>query len=177
MKYTDARDKIKTGDMLLWRNHGGGPLRGIIERWIVAHGTATPYTHVGVAWAEHGRVWVMEITTKGCAPRLLSELGSFDWAPCPQPLTNAALEWAFGCFGEWEYSRWQAMLGALKRLVIGADNFGQCAEYALSIWARDGMAPTDTATPGACAEGAMRVWDVPITWVESARFLSQEVST
>lgn len=167
MKYADAREQITTGDMLLWRAHAGGPLRGMVERWIVSHGTASPYTHVGVAWAEHGRVWVLEITTKGCAPRLLSELGDFDWAPAPLILSPAALEWAFSCFGKWEYSRWQAVLGALKRLTIGADNFGQCAEYALSIWSRDGMAPTNTATPGACADGAMAVWDVAIVPVQN----------
>jgi len=42
--------------------------------------------------------------------------------------------------------------------VIGADTLGQCAEYALSIWRVDGMAPTDTATPGACADGALLNW-------------------
>ena len=167
MKYEDARDKIKTGDMLLWRAHKGGPLRGVIERWLVSHGTATPYTHVGVAWAEHGRVWAMEITTKGCAPRLLSELGTFDWAPSPRPLSAAALEWAFACFGVWEYSRWQAVMGALKRLTIGADTFGQCAEYALSIWSREGMAPTQTATPGACADGALFFWEAPMVTVQN----------
>lgn len=167
MKYEDARYLIKTGDMLLWRNHAGGPLRGVVERLFVTHGTASAYTHVGVAWVEYGRVWVLEITTKGCAPRLLSSLGAFDWAACPRELSPAALEWAFACFGVWEYSRWQAVLGALKRLAIGADNLGQCAEYALSIWSRDGMAPTNTATPGACADGAMSDagWGAPMTTV------------
>lgn len=162
MLYEDARYQIKTGDMLLWRDHAGGPLRGIIERWIVRHGTASPYTHVGVAWADHGRVWVMDITTKGCAPRLLSGCGDFDWSPAPQALSERALVYAHSCFGEWTYSRWQAVLGAFKRLVIGADAKGQCAEYALSIWRLDDMAPTDTATPGACADGALLRWECPL---------------
>lgn len=165
MKYSEARDRIKTGDMLLWRDHGIGPLRPLIERWIVRHSTASPHCHVGVAWVCFGRVWVMEITTKGCAPRLLSLTGQFDWAPAPRELSESALYFAFSCFGMWVYSRWQAVLGALKRLAIGADSFGQCAEYALAIWAKDGMAPTDTATPGACADGAMQVWGVPLTTV------------
>ena len=40
MRYEDARGRIKTGDMLLWRDHAGGSLRGIVERWIVRHATA-----------------------------------------------------------------------------------------------------------------------------------------
>lgn len=167
MKYAEARNKIKSGDMLLWRNHSGGGLRSVIERWFVEHGTASPYTHVGVAWCDFGRVWVMEITTKGCAPRLLSDCGSFDWAPAPQELTEAALCRAFSRFGQWEYSRWQAILGQLKRLTVGADNLGQCAEYALDIWQVDGIAPTIVATPAACADGALRYWDSAIHFVES----------
>ena len=163
MKYAAARTLIKTGDMLLWRDHAGGSIRSIVERWIVRHGTADPHTHVGLAWADHGRLWVMEITTKGCAPRLLSGCGPFEWAPAPAELSESALTFAHSCFGEWTYSRWQAILGALKRLVIGSDSVGQCAEYVLSVWRLDGMAPTDTATPGSCAAGAALVWDVPLT--------------
>lgn len=156
--YEHIRARIKTGDMLLWRDHAGGPIRAVSERWIVRHTTASPYTHVGIALVWFGRVWVMDLTTKGCAPRLLSECGDFDWATAPRELSSAAVTFAFACFGEWVYSRWQAILGKLKRLVIGQDRKGQCAEFALAVWMQDGMAPTDEATPGACADGAMLVW-------------------
>lgn len=164
MKYSEARAKIKTGDMLLWRNHAGGSLRSVIERWFVSHGTASPHTHVGMALVALGRVWVMDITTKGCAPRLLSEEGAFDWIQAPKELSEAAQDYAFSCFGKWVYSRLQAVLGALKRLAIGADMNGQCAEYFLAICAVDNMAPTDTATPAACALGGMLNWG-PMTMV------------
>ncbi len=100
MQYAEARSKIKTGDMLLFRNHVGGGLRATLERWFVEHGTASPYTHVGVAWVEYGRVWCMDMTTKGCAPRLLSTCGDFDWAPSPAPLNDAGMAVAFEGFGE-----------------------------------------------------------------------------
>ena len=166
MLYQQIRDKIKTGDMLLYRNHKGGGFRAIAERWFVSHGTASPYTHVGVAWVDHDRVFVMDITTRGCAPRLLSTTGSFDWAPAPKELSETALQFAFDCFGEWEYSRWQAILGELGLLTIGKDMQGQCAEYALSIWQTDGMAPSEKATPAACADGALSVWKTSITRIE-----------
>lgn len=166
-EYEHIRDRIKSGDMLLWRDHKGGPLRGIVERWIVRHGTASPYTHVGVAWADHGRLWVMDITTKGCAPRLLSTCGDFDWAPAPMELSERALAFAHGCFGEWVYSRYQAVMGALKRLTIGVDTVGQCAEYSLAVWQIDGMAPTEQATPGACADGALKTWGSALIYVNN----------
>jgi hypothetical protein len=158
---------MKTGDMLLWRDHLGGPLRGIIERWIVRHSTASPYTHVGVCWAEHDRVWVMEITTKGCAPRLLSGLLAFDWAPAPRALSDGALAYAFSLFGVLVYFRWRAIKGQIGRLIFGKDAPGQCAEFSLDVWLQDGMAPSTTATPGACADGAMSVWKAAITPVEA----------
>jgi len=166
-EYAHVRERIKSGDMLLWRDGVGGGLRAIIERWLVRHGTASPYTHVGVAWVDRGRVWVMDITPKGCAPRLLSTCGDFDWAPAPVGLSEKALAFAHGCFGEWVYSRYQAVMGQLKRLVIGADTKGQCAEYAISVWQVDGMAPTDHATPSACADGALRVWGSAVVYVKN----------
>ena len=165
MRYSEARDRIKTGDMLLWVDHHGGDTRGVIERWIVRHGTASPYTHVGIAWVICGRLMVMELTLRGCAPRLLSLAGSFDWAPAPRELSENGLSFALSCFGVWIYSRWQAILGALKALAIGVDQEGQCAEFALAVWGKDGMAPGDTATPGACAEGALEIWKSTITRV------------
>lgn len=166
MQYADLRTKIKSGDMLLFRNHSGGGLRGILERWFVVHGTASPYTHVGVAWVEHGRVWCMDMTTKGCAPRLLSTCGSFDWAPAPKPLNDAAFGFAFGKFGELEYSRWRAIGGALGLIDVRSEGESMCAEYALAIWEHADMAPTDTATPAACADGAMEIWEAGIVRVE-----------
>jgi hypothetical protein len=170
MQYADAREQIKTGDMLLYRNHQGGGLRAIIERWFVSHGTASPYCHVGVAWRDGDRrLWIMDLTTKGCAPRLLSKTGAFDWAPAPAPLTDAALGYAHDCFGEWVYSRLQAVEGELDSLSIGADKKGQCAEYALSVWRASGMAPSRRATPAACADGALYTWGSSILHVEEAK--------
>lgn len=169
MDYSEVRLKIKTGDMLLWRASKEGSLRSVIERWFIMHGTSSPYTHVGVAWVEHNRVWVMEITTHGCAPRLLSSCGDFDWSPCPKELSEQALSFAFDCFGSWTYSRWQAVLGALKRLTIGDDKQGQCSEFALAVWSVDTMQPTTIATPAACAEGAMLNWKSPVYSIENKK--------
>lgn len=169
MLYEEIRHKIKTGDMLLWRATKEGTFRNILERWFVTHGTSSPYSHVGIAWVGGGRVWVMEITTHGCAPRLLSSCGDFDWVSSPKELSEQALTYAFDCFGVWIYSRTQAVLGALKRLVVGNDLKGQCAEYFLAVHAVDKTEPTTIATPAACAEGAMKNWGSPITYVYNPR--------
>lgn len=158
MKYELARPLIKSGDMLLWSKNAGWNSRNDIETHMVRISTESQWTHVGVAWADHGRTWVMEITTRGCAPRLLSSELPFWWIPAPQPLSDAALEKAFSRFGSLEYSRWQAIAGKLKLLDIGKDLKSQCAEYALEIWRVDGISPSLVATPYRCMVGAMETW-------------------
>lgn len=167
MKYADVRDQIRTGDMLLWRNVKSSGTRSVIEHWLVKHGTASPYTHVGVALVEHDRVSVMDLTTTGCAPRLLSSDIPCDWAPAPQPLSEAALTFAFSCFGKLVYYRWRAIVAAFRAFVTGQESPGECAEYALSIWMESGIAPTNFATPGACADGALSVWGSSIKELQS----------
>ena len=158
MKYAELRECIKSGDMLLWEGHATGDLRHDTEVELVEHATASNWTHVGVAWAEHGRVWVMDLATTGCAPRILSEDVPQGWIPAPRRLSDQAMAFAFSRFGKMTYSRWQAILGWAKRLVIGDDLAGQCAEYALEIYRVDGIAPSDVATPAACARGALARW-------------------
>lgn len=167
MNYEDVRSKIKTGDMLLFRYHASQNLRTTIERWIVSHQTASPYTHVGIAWSEHGRNWCMDMTTKGCAPRLLSLCGDFDVAGSPMPLNEEALGFAFGKFGELQYSRWRAIGGALGLIDVKSERESMCAEYALAIYRKAGMAPCDIATPAMLASGAAITWGAPILSIKN----------
>lgn len=165
MKYSEVRPLLKTGDLLVWRDYEGGTKRSIITRWLIRHSTASPYIHTGIVWVEHGRVWAIDISPAGCAPRLLSHCAPFDWAPAPRQLSEAALNYAFSRFGYLTYSYWQAVMGLLRRLRIGADDKSQCAEFVLSILRADGMAPSIVATPEACAEGAMQLWGSSLTHV------------
>ena len=165
--YADIRPHMKTGDLLFWRNHKGGPAIGYLERLIVQAGTMSPYIHVGMCWVEGGRVWVMEITTRGCAPRLLSLTGDFAWVSAPQALSKPALWRAQSFFGEWTYSRWQALTGWLGKLSIGKDLRGQCAEYVLTV-----LNDCDhlkfakpIATPQGVADAALMQWQAPLVHV------------
>lgn len=158
MRYADVRERIKTGDLLLWSSDASGSTRHDIETEIVKLATRSQWTHAGVAWSEHGRVMVMDLTTRGCAPRPLSGDLPFWWIPAPRELGRAGLDYAFSRFGEMVYSRWQAITAVLRRLVVGDDLQGQCAEYVLEVYRADGMAPTDVATPAALMVGAMNNW-------------------
>jgi hypothetical protein len=159
MRYDQVREQIKSGDMLLWSAQGGWGSRHDIETKLVKMGTESQWTHVGVAWVERGRVFVMDLTTRGCAPRPLSGDLPCYWIPAPRELSEQALQYAFSRFGEMTYSRWQAFKAAFGKLAIGRDLVGECAEYAIEIWRMDGLHPTVVATPGGCMEGALANWE------------------
>ena len=169
--YAYIRPQMKTGDLLFWRNHKGGPTIGYLERFIVQAGTMSPYIHVGMCWVEGGRVWVMEITTRGCAPRLLSMTGDFAWIAAPQALSKEALWRAQSFFGEWTYSRWQAFTGWLGRLSIGKDLQGQCAEYVLTVLndCEHLKFTNPTATPQGVADAALMQWQTPLLHVSNPK--------
>lgn len=139
IRYDEIRSKIKTGDMLLWspENRQGHFVRPT---------ALLRYDRVGVAWVEHGRVFVL--SGDGDGPRLLSgDLPCF-WLPAPRRASDRALKYAF--------SRMAAPRGsALRRLFSGKDDG---ADFALRFWRIDGIAPADEATPQACAVGAMKQW-------------------
>lgn len=157
-KYSEIRDSIKSGDMILWSASGDHLSQHDIETNLVKIATESQWTHVGIAWVEHGRVWVMDLTTSGCAPRLLGDDAPFYLINSPKELTEAALQYAFARFGKMTYSKWQAVLGFLKRLTIGDDMKGECAEFVLEVYRASGMAPTEVATPYWCMVGALSNW-------------------
>lgn len=165
MSYTRHRSSIKSGDLLAWSSQGDWRSRHGLETHLTRIGTESEWTHVGIAWVEHGRVWVIELTTLGCAPRLLSDELPCAWLPAPRRLSDRALTYAFSRFGRLRYSRWQAVLGWLKRLTIGDDLAGQCSELVIEILRVDAMAPTDVATPAALIDGALRVWGSRLAWL------------
>lgn len=156
--YSDVREKLKSGDMVLWAAEPEGYSQHDMETHLVKMATESQWTHVGVLWVEHGRVFVMDLTTKGCAPRPLSEDLPVFIIPSPAPLSEMALRYAFSRFGRMVYSKWQALLGFMKRLTIGDDMSGECAEFVLEVYGVDGIAPTQIATPRDCFMGAMMRW-------------------
>lgn len=158
MTYDEFRRSVKTGDMLLWQSKPTGNLRHDTEIEAVQVSTESPWTHVGIAWVEYGRAWAMDLTVTGCAPRLLSNDPPQAWINAPRRLSRAGLLYAFSRFGKMRYSRWQAILGYLRRLAIGNDMLGQCAEYVIEVYREGGMAPSEIATPAACVEGALLRW-------------------
>lgn len=60
-KYKDRRDKIRSGDLLIWSNGQPEPITNFITT-IIRLFTSSEYSHVGVAWKIKGRLFVVEAT-------------------------------------------------------------------------------------------------------------------
>jgi len=63
MKYSEVRDTIKSGDLLAW-SHRGWRTWYDIKIQAVRFFTQSEFSHVGVAWAVGGRVFVLEAGCK-----------------------------------------------------------------------------------------------------------------
>lgn len=140
MKYAQARNQIRTGDLLAFSTTKIRDVWDLLA-WVVRLFGATEYSHVGFAWVEHGRVWVVEATRHGVYPMLLSEKGGrFYWIKADR-LDQAQLDRAFSKVGK-RYGWWDAIKAGLRSLVIGSNETWQCAEFYLWVKGITDVNPT-----------------------------------
>lgn len=164
MKYEEARPLIKTGDLLAWSSGSWKTWSGI-QINIVRLFTRSEYSHVGMAYVAHDRVFIMEAVGAGVRLFPLSKEIPFYWIQKPHKLSRVATNFAFEHMGE-KYSKWQAILGGLKKLTLGEDNQWQCAEYVKSILKMDSKDYLiSDITPASLVKAAASTWG-PITYVE-----------
>ncbi len=128
MRYTAARQKIRSGDLLAWSHRGWGSWYDLQVQAVRVF-TRSEYCHVGIAWVVGGRVFVLEAVSAGVRIFPLSRLLPFYWLPLGAAWSETIEEIALSHVGE-RYSRWQAVLAGLGLLAPGEDRAWQCAEYA-----------------------------------------------
>lgn len=126
MKYDEARPHIQSGDVLAW-THRGWKSWHDIKLQLVRIWTRSEFVHVGIAWVVGGRVFVIEAVSRGVRIFPLSRLLPFYWIRVGYWDADMEKE-ALAHVGD-EYSNWQAALGAIRQLKVGADRRWQCAEF------------------------------------------------
>lgn len=165
MKYKDIRSEIKTGDLLAWSSGSWKTWAGI-QINIVRIFTRSEYSHVGLAYVNHGRVFILEAVGAGVRIFPLSKELPFYYISKPTKLSRAATTFAFEQLGE-KYSKFQAILGGLGLLKDSQDDKWQCAEYVYNILKTDQKDMLDTElTPSAIVKKAASTWG-PIFYVEA----------
>lgn len=147
--YDKLRDELSSGDLVFFRESGGGFFPRLIRR-----ATMSDYCHVGVVWRAGDRVFVLEARqAQGVSLRLLSEALPVDWIKTgcrwtPDVETAALMRL------QTRYSIWAAI--ALGLGIAPPDQAEACSLFAAdAIW--PGLAPTPAPerrglTPGHLAE-------------------------
>jgi hypothetical protein len=129
MNYQDARQNIKSGDMLAWSHRGWGSWYDI-KIQMVRFFTQSEYSHVGVAWVVGGRTLVIEAVTPKVRIYPLSKLGEFYWIPEYLRWTPEMEEKALSYVGT-EYSQVEAV-AAFFNTTIGTAKM-QCAKLVATL--------------------------------------------
>lgn len=125
-KYSDIRDKIKSGDVLFWSNTSITCFSDLIDRFIM-FATNSKYYHVGVAWVVGGRVLVIESVITGVRIYPLSNELPVDIAFMPDYWNNAIEEFVLSHVGD-KYSVVDAVKAFFNILKNGKDLKWECAE-------------------------------------------------
>lgn len=130
LSYNQARTQIKSGDLLAF-SHFGWSTWHDIKVQAVRMFTRSEYSHVGIAWVECNRVFVLEAVMPVVRIFPLSKLGEFYWMPTPTNYWNLEVEeQALSIVGE-EYSQLQAVQSYFEQPEL--DKKWQCCEYAREI--------------------------------------------
>ena len=157
MKYAEAREQIKSGDLLFWTHRR-------LQSWYdfkvmcVRVGTMSKYCHVGTAWVFGGRVFVIEAVTPH--PRIvpLSNFLPCDWSPQNAPWKPETEEFALSVIGKEDqvYSQLDAIKAALGQIDPAAMN-GRwiCSKLAWVLQHMDGLDAGGLVTPSAMADHVM----------------------
>ena len=126
MKYTDAREHLKSGDLLAW-SHDRWRSWYDIKIQLVRMFTRSEYCHVGVCWCVGGRVFVLEAVSDGVRIFPLSRLLPFYWVPLSAAWEDEVEAWALRQVGE-RYSQWLAVVAGLGLLKVGVDELAAARE-------------------------------------------------
>lgn len=124
MHYSEAREKIRSGDLLAWRGKG-------LVSWLIRHVTGGSHTHVGVAWWLHDRLFILEAREGvGVQIRAASAALPFDWISLDLIWDEVTERFALQALGK-PYSYADALRAGLGFRL--SDDGYICSEYAAEV--------------------------------------------
>lgn len=131
MDYSDARKKIKSGDVLAWTHHGWDSWYNFQIQMVRAV-TQSEYSHVGIAYTLADRVFILESVGSGIRMYPLSSEIPFFWLPIPIEWTPEVEAVAMSKMGQ-KYSKIDGFKSLWSKIKPGEDDQWECAEYASFI--------------------------------------------
>lgn len=164
MLYADIRPLIKTGDCLLF-SHAEMSSWYDFQVQMVRMATRSDFSHVGIAYVAHDRIFVLEAVSNEVRCFPLSRATPFFWVPNPKKAKPEALEWAFKQLGLPYENKWKMVLAKVFPIKLKGNSRWQCSEYFNGFLRANGQWLTDVDEPAAIGRQAIRLWG-PVTYVE-----------
>jgi len=156
-KYSDCRDSLESGDIIVFSHYKWASVYDL-QVMAVRLFSFSEYTHVGVVVKIGGRVFLAESVTPVVRLVPLSNFAkdSFYVIPTRTPMQDEELEYLLSKVGVAKYSKWQAVMGYLDKLEIGADDNFQCAEYTITARRKSGLELGPRAVPACVVKEALK---------------------
>jgi hypothetical protein len=157
MKYNDYRYKIKSGDLISWKNNDWKSIGGLLSQ-IVRIWERSEYSHVGTAIVLYGRLFVIEVVEPHVRLVPLSNRLPFYWTPINAPWKTSTEFKAMALVGapQQKYSILEAIHGAVGLKDPGKDNLWQCAELSWYLADCDGIDLGKDIYPSAIVKEAQK---------------------
>lgn len=125
MKYLEARDQIKSGDIIALSRGGWGNFHDILVNCVRIF-TKSTYSHVGIAWVIGGRVFIVDAVVPKIRIFPLSKEVPFYWLPTPFKWNDTVEEKLLERVGE-PYSRIEAIRAFISKNTNG-ERVWECAK-------------------------------------------------
>jgi hypothetical protein len=151
MKYINAREKIKSGDLLAF-SHGDWKSWNGIKTNMIRIFTRSTYSHVALAWVIGGRVFALEAVRPKLRIYPLSKLGDFYHINLNAKWSQYTEEYALSKIGV-DYSQLTAIRAFFTPLEN--ENVQECAAYAIEVMEKDGIFLGYMARPDSVVQAAL----------------------
>ncbi len=162
MKYSEYKDKIKSGDLLVWGSTSSGQQTGLLTK-IIRLMTMSEYSHVGIAYVDTGRPLVFEAVIPHVRLYPLRINEPFYHIPIDVNWNDGSLNFLLSKVGQ-EYSVLDAIRGYFGKPNV--DNKWQCVELADAFYKNSGMDFGDVYTPSTLVEAVLSQRDTSITLID-----------
>lgn len=157
MQYAIARKHIKTGDILAW-SHRGWHSWYDFQIQLVRMFTRSEYSHVGIAWVAHERVFVIEAVGSGVRIFPLSNQLPCYWLGNQQSLQPHVLEWLMAQVGFAYESKLKMVWSFLTGHKLKSNQRWQCSELVNMALVLNAQNLQCDDTPSAVVEAALHAW-------------------
>ena len=137
MKYSEMRQKIKSGDLIAFTTPSWESFDSSLSQMVRIF-TKSEYSHVGIAWVINGRVFLLEAYPPRVRIFPLSLKGNFFHIPNKNILEGKNLDFALDQIGD-KYSVWLAVKTFFKAPFGGDRESWHCAVYSHELLKRIGI--------------------------------------